>query len=63
MNDREFLTWLRARLILVYRESPGIDFVRKLTAIINDYPPDKTTPNLGESPNFPPVALDAWTGE
>jgi hypothetical protein len=48
MNDREFLIWLRERLINVYHESPMVDFVHKLTAIINAYPADKLTPNMGE---------------
>lgn len=48
MNDKEFLIWLRERLINVYMESPDADFVSKLTAIINAYPEDKLTPNMGE---------------
>lgn len=48
MNDREFLIWLRERLINVYHESPNVDFVHKLTAIINATPVDKLTGNMGE---------------
>jgi hypothetical protein len=35
MSDKEFLLWLRDRLITVYHESPNTDFVHKLTAIAN----------------------------
>lgn len=33
-SNKEFLSWLRDRLINVYGESPGTDFVQKLTKII-----------------------------
>ena len=46
MNDKEFLIWLRERMIFVYHESPNVDFVRKLTCIINDYDSKKLTPNV-----------------
>jgi hypothetical protein len=48
MNDRDFLIWLRERMINHYHESPYVDFVHKLTAIINATPADRLTPNLCE---------------
>lgn len=33
MSDKEFLLWLRDRLVFVYKESPNTDFVLKLTKI------------------------------
>jgi hypothetical protein len=48
MNDRDFLIWLRGRLINVYHENENVDFVHKLTAIINAYPAHKLTRNMGE---------------
>ena len=34
MDDVEFLTWLRHRLVNVYDESPNVDFVKRLEEII-----------------------------
>ena len=48
MPDKEFLIWLRKRLIFVYGESPNVDFIHKLTAIINATAPDVVTSNCGE---------------
>lgn len=33
MKDREFLIWLKDRLVHVYGESPNVDFVHKLDKI------------------------------
>lgn len=33
MNDREFLEWVRDRLVAVYGESPNVDFVLRLGRI------------------------------
>lgn len=34
MNDEQFLSWLRDRLVNVYNESPNVDFVLRLEKII-----------------------------
>jgi hypothetical protein len=46
MTDREFLLWLRDRLVYRYHESPNVDFVHKLNAIIQATPIDRVTPNV-----------------
>ena len=33
-TDKEFLEWLRDRLVYVYNESPNVDFVWRLNEII-----------------------------
>jgi hypothetical protein len=33
MEDKEYLLWLVDRMVLVYHESPNVDFVHKLRAI------------------------------
>ena len=45
MKDKEFLQWLRDRLISVYDENPNVDFLTKLDSIIREYPEDRETPN------------------
>jgi len=35
VSDKEFLIWLRDRLIHIYGESPNVDFVLRLNAIID----------------------------
>ena len=50
MLDKEFLTWLKQRLVNQYKENPNVDFVRKLAAIIEATPEDQFTPNT-ESPS------------
>jgi hypothetical protein len=47
MKDNEFLMWLTSRLINVYREEPGTDFVGKLFSIAAATPIDRETPNTG----------------
>ncbi len=34
LTDAEFLRWIRDRLVHVYNESPNVDFVHRLNAII-----------------------------
>jgi hypothetical protein len=41
--DRDFLSWLRERLINVYGESENVDFVHKLTAIRDRMPLEQDT--------------------
>lgn len=45
MRDRDFLIWLHERLTEVHGESPLVDYMHKLRAIIASYPNDKVTPN------------------
>jgi len=47
MNDREFLMWIHERLEHVHKESPIVDYMHKLRAIIKAIPPDQRTPNCG----------------
>lgn len=49
MNDREFLMWIHERLVLVHKESPLVDYMHKLRAIIKAIPPGQLTPNCGTS--------------
>lgn len=49
MKDREFLLWVRDRLVYVYNESPNVDFVGKLTSIAYAIDPEQVTPNLGSN--------------
>lgn len=53
MNDKEFLKWLYLRLAKMHRESPNIDYMRKLASIIVAMPEDQYTPNTG--PSFPEI--------
>jgi hypothetical protein len=39
MGDREFLAWIRDRLVHVYGESPNVDFIRRLDQIISAHEP------------------------
>lgn len=52
MRDRDFLLWLRNRLIHVYKEDPNMDFVSKLENIAGATPANQETPNMSPSP-FP----------
>ncbi len=47
MKDRQFLIWLRDRLVNVYQEPSEVDFVGKLESIIMTIPPEQCTPNTG----------------
>lgn len=45
MRDREFLMWLHARLTEIHGESPLVDYMHKLRAVIRATPADQYTPN------------------
>jgi len=49
MNDKEFLIWIYDRLHIVYSERHDIDYMLKLTSIIEATDKDKCTPNTGKS--------------
>lgn len=44
MTDREHLTWIHERLVLVHGESPYYDYMHRLRAVIKGLPPDKASP-------------------
>lgn len=46
-TDREFLCWLHERLQHQHHESPLIDYMHKLRAIIQDTPIDRCSINMG----------------
>ena len=46
MTDREFLCWIHERLEHVHGESPLIDYMHKLRAIIKATPRERITPNV-----------------
>jgi hypothetical protein len=46
MNDKEFLIWLHQRLKNKYGESPNVDYMHMLRAIIEATPKDRITPNV-----------------
>ena len=50
MTDKEFLTWIRDRIVNVYEESPSVDFVRRLEEVIDKL--DKVETLLSE-PTIP----------
>jgi hypothetical protein len=41
MKDKEFLVWLRNRLIQKHGENPDFDYMHKLQGIIDAYPSNK----------------------
>jgi hypothetical protein len=43
MTDKEFLLWMWERLIVVYRENPSYDYMRKLRAIAESIPENQVT--------------------
>lgn len=45
MTDREFLHWLRDRLVFVYNVHPGMDYVTRLLAIAHATQEGATTTN------------------
>lgn len=47
MGDREFLIWLHARLECVHGESPAMDYMHKLRAMIKNMDRQQCTPNMG----------------
>lgn len=46
MKDREFLIWLHERLEHVHGESPIVDYMHKLRAIIKATDGKQRTPNM-----------------
>lgn len=46
MNDRDFLIWIHERLEHVHGESPIVDYMHKLRAIIKATPANQRTPNM-----------------
>ncbi len=47
MKDKRFLQGIHDRLEKVHGEKREMDYMHKLRAIINAYPKDKETPNVG----------------
>ena len=51
MKDKEFLEWIRDRLVRYYGEERNVDYMLKLQSIINATDEDKSTPNIAVAPN------------
>ena len=49
MKDRDFLKWIHERLEHVHHESPLMDYMHKLRAIIATTDPEKESLNTGMS--------------
>ena len=49
MKDRDFLKWIHERFEHVHHESPLMDYMHKLRAIIAATDPEKETLNMGMS--------------
>jgi len=49
MKDKQFLMWLYVRLVEVHGESPMLDYMHKLRAIISSTPESQFTPNGAEN--------------
>lgn len=49
MKDRDFLKWIHERLEHVHHESPLMDYMHKLRAIIAVTDPEQETLNMGRS--------------
>jgi len=58
LSDKEFLSWLRDRLIHVYGERPGYGFIYKLEAIIKNTPASQNSP-IGDVSKIDPLKLNA----
>ncbi len=58
MTDREFLMWLHERLEHVHSESPLVDYMHRLRAIIVSTPKGASVPNKGEGRNNLAALLD-----
>lgn len=52
MKDKAFLAWLHERLEFVHGESPNMDYMGKLRAIIRTTPDDRESLN-----NMEPVSI------
>ena len=46
MNDKEFLQWVWDRLNYQHGDNANFDYMHKLKAIIEEYDPEKVTPNI-----------------
>lgn len=46
MTDRDFLMWIHERMEYIHKESPLVDYMRRLRDIIKATPPDQVTPNV-----------------
>ena len=51
MKDRDFLIWIHERLEHVHKESPLVDYMHKLRAVISAIPPEQETPSDGRGTN------------
>lgn len=51
MTNRDFLIWIHERLVIVHGESPLIDYMHKLRAIITEIPKDQETYFIGQGGN------------
>lgn len=58
MKDQEFLMWLHERLTEVHGESPCVDCMHKLRAIIKATNPGKLTPNMATANNLEDLKKD-----
>jgi hypothetical protein len=52
MKDKDFLIWIHNRLTDIHHESPALDYMRKLRAIIQATPDDQETPDIGAGNNI-----------
>lgn len=51
LTDRQFLIWIHERLVEQYGESPYMDYMHKLRAIITSIPEEQETPQDGRGGN------------
>ena len=51
MKDKEFLEWIRDRLVRFHGEDRNVDYMLKLQSIINATDEDKSTPNIAAALN------------
>lgn len=58
MKDRDFLKWIHERLEHVYGESPLLDYMHKLRAIIAVTDPEQETLNMGMSNSLKDLERD-----
>ena len=58
MKDQEFLMWLHSRLTEVHGESPIVDYMHKLRAIIKFTPPQRESPNSASSNSLHDLRCD-----
>lgn len=61
MKDKEFLIWIHERLEYVYGESPVVDYMHKLRAIIKATPADRITPNINTGNSLKDIKNDRQT--